>query len=156
MVCPFCLHAKTEVFNSRGSTRLNTVWRRRRCTACDGQFTTYESADPASLIVVKDKRTLTAFSHNRLQLTLLKCCDHRDDLDDCVPYLAATIEQKLIKMAAESKSPSITKDKLQQTTASTLKNYDPVAYIKFIGQHPELTNALRRALNNQLKSKKTV
>lgn len=148
MICPFCLHAKTEVFNSRGGTRLNTVWRRRRCTSCSGQFTTYESADPGSLLVVKDKKSLIAFSHNRLQLTLLRCCEHRNDIDDSVPYLAATIEQKLIKMAAESKAPSITKEELQHITADTLKNYDPVAYIKYVGQHPELTNKLRRALRS--------
>ena len=95
MICPFCLHAKTEVFNSRGGTRLNTVWRRRRCTSCSGQFTTYESADPGSLLVVKDKKSLIAFSHNRLQLTLLRCCEHRNDIDDSVPYLAA--DPRLLK-----------------------------------------------------------
>lgn len=148
MVCPFCLHKKTEVFNSRGGTRLNTVWRRRRCMACGGQFTTYESADPNSLLVVKDKTGLSQFSHNRLLLALLKCCDHRKDLDDSVPYLAATIEQKLIKLAATTKSPSISKDELQKAVADTLKAYDPIAYVKYIGQHPALSSALRRALES--------
>lgn len=151
MVCPFCLHKKTEVFNSRGGARLNQIWRRRRCTACGAQFTTYESADPGSILTVKDGKRLAPFSHSRLLLDLLRVCDHRDDLDESVPYLAATIEQKLFKAAGEALKLALDKTQIVETVSETLQAYDSVAYVKYIGRHQKNLSgaALRRALKRR-------
>jgi transcriptional repressor NrdR len=150
MVCPFCLHKKTNVYNSRRGSRLNITWRRRQCPACGGQFTTYESAEPGSILTVKEGQELSPFSHNALLLSILKACDHREDQDESVPYLSATIEQKLYKLHFSIKDKTITKHDIVQTAADVLKHYDPVAYVKYIGQYqmhidaPSIRRALRR------------
>lgn len=53
MVCIYC-SGETQVINSRPQKRLNNIWRRRKCTACEGIFTTSESPDlTSSLVVIK-------------------------------------------------------------------------------------------------------
>ena len=148
MVCPFCLHKRTDVFNSRKGSRLNVTWRRRRCPECGAQFTTYEGADPGSIISVKDGKEVVPFSHTKLLIELLKVCDHQTDVDESVPYIAATIEQKLYRKIAEAKSPAVNTPLITATVAETLQHYDPVAYVKYIGRHQKDLSAaeIRRAL----------
>jgi transcriptional regulator NrdR family protein len=88
------------------------------------------------------------FSHARLLLELLQVCDHRDDLEDSVPYLASTVEQKLYKLLAKAQEPAITRSELLTATSETLRHYDSVAYVKYIGMHQRNLDAatLRRAL----------
>lgn len=151
MVCPFCLHTKTDVFNSRKGTRLNSIWRRRRCPSCGAQFTTYESAEPSSIISIKNGKEIKPFSHTSLLIDLLQVCDHRDDKEESVPYLSGTIEQKLYHHIAEVKSPVVTPQLIYSVVAETLQNYDPVAYIKYIGKHQKDLSAanIRRALKRK-------
>ena len=148
MVCPFCLYKKTDVFNSRPGTRLNVIWRRRRCTQCGAQFTTYESADPGSILSIKDGRDIAPYSHSKLLLELAQVCDHRDDIDESVPYLAGTIEQKLFRKAGAAQELTITKADILSATLETLQHYDPVAYVKYVGRHQKNVSAatLRKAL----------
>jgi transcriptional repressor NrdR len=151
MVCPFCLHEKTKVYNSRRGSRLNVTWRRRQCEACGGQFTTYESAEPGSILMVRQDRTLVPFSHSDLLLSLLRACDHRQDLDESVPYLCGTIEQKLYKLQFAVKEKSVAKSDIVAAAAAALKNYDPVAYVKYIGRYQAQLDAptIRRALKRK-------
>lgn len=133
MVCPFCFHTKTNVYNSRQGDRLNSIWRRRRCGHCGAQFTTYESADPSSILIVKKQGQVLPFSHARLLLELMRVCDHRKDLDESVPYLAATIEQRLYRASADKKY--VNPEDIREAILATLKNYDSVAYINYLGRH---------------------
>jgi transcriptional repressor NrdR len=150
MVCPFCLHKKTNVYNSRQGARLNATWRRRQCPACGEQFTTHESADPGSILTVQEGNALTPFSHTTLLLSILKACDHRQDQDEAVPYVCETIEQKLYSLHFATKQKTISKQNIIQTAAEVLKRYDPVAYVKYIGRFqsqldaPSIRRALRR------------
>ena len=148
MVCPFCLHTKTNVYNSRRGTRLNETWRRRQCGACGGQFTTYERAEPGSILTVTQGRTPVPFSHHKLLLSVLRACDHRPDTDEAVPYLCQTIEQKLYAQAASASVKTITTDDITATTLATLQPYDPVAYVTYAGRHSASLDAtaIRRAL----------
>lgn len=147
MVCPFCLHKKTDVYNTRTGSRLNTTWRRRQCPKCNAQFTTYESADLKSLLCIKDGKRLLAYSPFKTLLKLIKACDHRRDLDESVPYLAATIEQKLLRAQADSNEKAISKVIVTSVIAETLKPYDAVAYVKFIGNQKHIgVTELRRSL----------
>ncbi|MGH8670470.1 MAG: transcriptional regulator NrdR, partial [Burkholderiales bacterium] len=45
MKCPFCGAEGTQVADSRVSEDGASVRRRRRCTACDKRFTTYEMVE---------------------------------------------------------------------------------------------------------------
>lgn len=49
MRCPYCLHEKTSVIETRESDE--TIRRRRQCALCHSRFTTYEVARAPGLIV---------------------------------------------------------------------------------------------------------
>ena len=53
MKCPFCNNADTQVIDSRVSEDGDTIRRRRRCTACERRFTTYERIELQMPTVVK-------------------------------------------------------------------------------------------------------
>jgi transcriptional repressor NrdR len=151
MVCPFCLNKKTNVYNSRQGARLNSTWRRRQCPACGEQFTTYESAEPGSILTIRVGHSLTPFSHIKLLLSILKACDHRQDQDESVPYVCDTIEQKLYKLHFSIKEKTISTYDIVHTAAGVLKQYDPVAYVKYIGRYDAGVDAssIRRALRRK-------
>lgn len=131
MVCPFCFYKKTRVYNTRGGTQLNAVWRRRECPNCTAQFTTYEKAAIDSILTIKEGKELIPFSHALLLLELVKVCDHREDLDKTVIYLADTIEQKLFRQLAKTENKIITRDDIFYAISKTLELYDPIAHIKY-------------------------
>ena len=147
MTCPFCLHKKTSVYNSRPTTRLNTTWRRRRCQACGREFTTRESADAESILHVDGKST-AAYSRARLTLSLLRICDHRADHGQAAYGLCDTIEQQLYRLAAASDN-TITKQQITDTALGVLKNFDTAAYVKYLALYSPNLDA--RTLKKHLK-----
>src|SRR3546814_19735231 len=70
MKCPFCSSFDTQVIDSRVSEEGDTIRRRRRCTACDRRFTTYERAELVMPAVVKRNGTRTEFDINELRASL--------------------------------------------------------------------------------------
>ena len=67
MKCPFCSCADTQVVDSRVSEEGDTIRRRRRCTACDRRFTTYERVDLMMPAIVKRNGTRTDFDPAKLR-----------------------------------------------------------------------------------------
>ncbi|MGH7196163.1 MAG: ATP cone domain-containing protein [Candidatus Saccharimonadales bacterium] len=147
MVCPFCLHEKTEVYNSRRTKKTNETWRRRRCLACKKEFTTREAADPKDIFVVERKDHREPFSKAKLLLSLLKVSDHRKDHGEAIFYLAVTIEQLLYKAAAAN-GQKITTQLIVETVLRVLKRFDTAAYVKYLSYHsPQLdVRSLKRFL----------
>lgn len=144
MVCPFCLHKKTDVYNTRGTTK--GVWRRRRCLNCGKAFTTQEHFDPSGIWkVLKGKKT-TAYSRAALSMSILRVCDHRTNQDDAAWYLFETVEQNLTPLLTDEQT--ITTDNIIETVAAILKRFDAAAYVKYLSYHQPALDArtLRRHL----------
>jgi transcriptional repressor NrdR len=138
MVCPFCLHKKTEVYNSRQTAKINATWRRRRCKSCGRSFTTRESADPESILRVGTAKRTGAYSRAKLTLSILSVCDHRADHGEAAYWLSDSIEQKLYRLATGENN-SITKKQIIHVVLETLKNFDAAAYVKYLTRYsPEL------------------
>ena len=146
MVCPFCLHKKTSVYNSRRTSKLNLTWRRRRCESCGREFTTRESADPHSILRVGTKRP-APYSRAKLTISLLRVSDHRADQGEAAYWLADTIEQKLYRLSTTANN-VVTKHQITKTTLDVLKNFDAAAYVKYLAYHsPNMdTRTLKRHL----------
>jgi len=147
MVCPFCLHKKTGVYNSRTARNGTVVWRRRRCLACKGTFTTEESFNPTSLWKIEKGDGVTPYSRSRLAHSIIKACDHRKNIEDRVLYLAQTVENNLLPKAVQKKLTLSASDILTMT-AKVLKTFDATAYIKYLSYHnPQMdTPTLRKQL----------
>lgn len=134
MVCPFCLHKKTNVYNSRSTQRLNATWRRRRCEACKREFTTRENAEPESILKVGTVKKPRPYSRAKITLSILRVCDHRTDHGEAVYWLVDAIEQNLYR-AASGANNLVSKKTITNTILNTLKKFDTTAYIKYLTAH---------------------
>lgn len=140
MVCLYCM-GETEVYNSRSKRRSATVWRRRRCKACVAQFTTLETPDlQTSLLIRHEGGTLKAFSRDRLFLSLYKSLGHRDNALDDATALTATVLAKILR-GSVTESGILEATVLAKTSYSTLRRYDPLAAHTYKAYHQK---ALRR------------
>lgn len=134
MVCPFCLHKKTSVYNSRQTAKLNATWRRRRCESCDRTFTTRESSDPESILQVGTVKRSKPYSRAKLTISILSVCDHRTDHGEAAYWLCDTIEQKLYRQAAGTNN-TVTKHHITNEVLDVLKRFDAGAYVKYLTRY---------------------
>ena len=147
MVCPFCLHKKSEIYNSRSTGGGAAVWRRRRCLHCHKAFTTQENFDPSGIWTVTNGKTNIKYSRAKLAMSLLRACDHRVNQDDAAWYLFEAVEQQLYPVAA-AHAQKITVQDVTNKAAEILKRFDAAAYVKYISYHQPTMDArtLRRHL----------
>lgn len=132
MVCPFCLHKKSEVFNTRSTKNNTTIWRRRRCMACRKIFTTHEVIVLDGILRVKNKSKKTVpYSKTKLLTSLLKSLDHRPNVDTAIWYIANLAEQQLLPIASKQQG-VIEVGQIFDICSQILKRYDGAAYIKYI------------------------
>lgn len=151
MICPFCLHKKTDIYNSRSTNKGSTVWRRRRCLQCQNVFTTQESFNPSDIWKVNNVNKKAPYSRARLAISLIKACDHRQDAESKVWYLFEGIEQQLLPIAARNNQLITTSD-IAKVAADILKNFDATAYVKYISHHQPIMDA--RMLRKHLRDKR--
>ncbi len=147
MVCPFCLHEKTSVYNSRSTANATQIWRRRRCLRCEKAFTTQEAFNPSGIWKVKRAEKTVSYSRPQLALSVIKACDHRQDIESTVWYLFEGIERRLLPIAAADNLVLQMSD-ITSVTASILKNFDATAYVKYLSFHQPAMDAttLRKQL----------
>jgi transcriptional repressor NrdR len=120
---------------------------------CKRQFTTYENADPADILAVKQGNKLTKFSHYKLLLSLWKACSHRQDLEEAVPYLTSNVEQQLYKHLSSLGGQTISKQDISAVVKKVLHGFDKVAYVKYASVHQ--TGSKDPALNRLLRKTKS-
>lgn len=129
MFCPVCGHQETKVIDSRLAPEGDKVRRRRECLnpACASRFTTYEVAEIALPVVVKQSGNREQFSQAKLRAGLLRAVEKRPVSIDTVNQLIDSIEQNL-RHHGEREVPS---KLIGQWVMDGLKDIDHVAYIRF-------------------------
>lgn len=132
MICIYCAH-DTRVINSRHQKRANSVWRRRQCLECEGVFTTLETPELASAMIVKKATALEPFSRDKLFISVYDSLRHRSDALSASTELTRTIIGKLLP---QSVSATLTIQQITETTASVLGNFDPIAHTHYTAFHP--------------------
>ncbi|HSX05080.1 MAG TPA: hypothetical protein VLF69_01265 [Candidatus Saccharimonadales bacterium] len=132
MVCIYCA-SPTHVTNSRPQKRLQQVWRRRLCSKCGAIFTSIESADLSSSLVVRHTDgSVAPFSRDRLFLSVLKAVGHRTAPTNDAGALTATIIGKLLQM---HDSAAISPGQITTTALAVLKNFDQAAATQYQAYH---------------------
>lgn len=146
MICPFCLHKKTEIYNTRSTNDGQTVWRRRRCLQCHKAFTSEEAFRADRVWKVNNINKLSNYSRGRLALSILKSCDHRKD-DDRIWYMVEAVERKLLTIAAKNNG-TLNVGDIIDSVSGILKNFDAAAYVKYLSYHqnPRDLKTLRQQL----------
>ncbi len=127
MRCPFCNHADTQVVETRDSDEGDAIRRRRKCPACDRRFTTYERADIAMPVVVKEDGSRVEFMPAKLrasmQLALRKRPVSIEQVDDAMERI-----QEQLLGSGQREVPS---SRLGELIMRELKRIDKVAYVRF-------------------------
>lgn len=127
MKCPFCNGSDTQVIDSRVSEEGDTIRRRRRCTACERRFTTYERVELSMPAVVKRNGTRTEFDLEKLRGSLKLALRKRPVSTEQVDAAVARIEENLLTSGKREVSTGY----LGELVMNELIKLDQVAYVRF-------------------------
>lgn len=127
MRCPFCANADTQVAETRESDEGDVIRRRRRCSACDKRFTTYERAELAMPAVVKKDGSRSEFDRTKIRASMLLALRKRPVSTDQVDAALGRIEEKMLATAANE----VPSAKIGEMVMRELKKLDKVAYVRF-------------------------
>ncbi|NGM85683.1 transcriptional repressor NrdR [Parapusillimonas sp. SGNA-6] len=127
MKCPFCSSFDTQVIDSRVSEEGDTIRRRRRCTACERRFTTYERVELVMPAVVKRNGTRVEFDVHKLRGSLNLALRKRPVSTEDVDAAVARIEETLLLSGLRE----VGSGYLGELVMNELKRLDQVAYVRF-------------------------
>ncbi|MGB6102944.1 MAG: transcriptional regulator NrdR [Pusillimonas sp.] len=127
MKCPFCSSFDTQVIDSRVSEEGDTIRRRRRCTACDRRFTTYERVELVMPAVVKRNGTRVEFDIDKLRASLKLALRKRPVGTEDVDAAVARIEESLLVSGLRE----VDSGYVGELVMNELRKLDQVAYVRF-------------------------
>lgn len=107
--------------------------RRRRCSACDKRFTTYERAELSMPMVVKKNGVRVEFSRDKLRASMTLALRKRNVSVDLIDAALARIEEQVFSMGASEVSTT----RLGELVMRELKRLDKVAYVRFASVYRE-------------------
>ena len=127
MKCPFCGSADTQVIDSRVSEAGDSIRRRRRCTACQKRFTTYETVELRLPQVVKSNGNRAEFDRERLRVGFARALHKRPVPTEFVDAAIDRIVQRVLSLGERE----IQSRRLGEMVMEELYKLDKVAYIRF-------------------------
>lgn len=127
MHCPYCGTKESEVVETRESSDMDTIRRRRACLSCAKRFTTYERIENITLVVIKRDNRREQFSREKLKRGLLKACDKTIIPVEIIEKMLTEIERELRSQG----SLEVESKLIGEMVAKRLKKLDKVAYIRF-------------------------
>lgn len=127
MHCPYCGNKQSEVVETRESSDMDTIRRRRSCTACGKRYTTYERIENVQLVVIKRDNRREQFGREKLKNGLLKACDKTIIPTEVIETMVTEIERELRSLG----SLEVESKMIGEMVAKRLKKLDKVAYIRF-------------------------
>ena len=130
MKCPACGFSKSEVIDSRPVTESNSIRRRRECTACQKRFTTFETIESISIIVVKKNGGKELFDKQKLLTGVLKATQKR-------PVDAIVLVNEIEAELQNTLRQEVTSTELGEIVMRKLKELDEVAYVRFASVYRE-------------------
>lgn len=126
MRCPFCHHQDLKVIDSRESSELNAIRRRRECLECLRRFTTFETVELTVQVHKRDGR-YEEFQQQKLINGLEAACRHTAISHDQVIALATQITEDLLQQQIHV----ISTTALGEIVMKHLQALNEVAYIRF-------------------------
>jgi transcriptional repressor NrdR len=113
--------------DSRVSEEGDTIRRRRRCTACDRRFTTYERVDLMMPAVVKRNGTRADFDPAKLRASMALALRKRPVSASAVDAAVARIQERLLTSGKRE----VTSGHIGELVMAELRQLDQVAYVRF-------------------------
>jgi transcriptional regulator NrdR family protein len=122
------------VTNSRLQRRANQIWRRRRCKTCRNDFTTHETVDLSSSVVVRHgPKDLRPFMRDKLLISVFESCKHRPNAIEDASALTQTIVGILRGYLQDS---VLERDALVTIATAVLERFDRSAATIYSAYHP--------------------
>ena len=127
MKCPYCKYTESKVIDSRPTVDGESIRRRRICQQCGKRFTTYETIESLSLMVIKKDGSRQQYDREKLMRGILKACQKRPVTKAQMDDLLSNIEKELYDQQEDEVS-SMT---IGEMVVERLIDIDEVAYIRF-------------------------
>ncbi len=127
MKCPICGHLESKVLDSRPANEGASIRRRRECLACQKRFTTFETIEIVSFMVVKKDKTRELFDRSKVKKGIVRACEKRPVTMEQIETAVSEIEQQLLS-SMRSEIPST---EIGELVMDKLKDLDEVAYVRF-------------------------
>lgn len=127
MRCPFCGHLDTQVIETRESEEGDAIRRRRRCTACDKRFTTYERPEIEFPAIVKRDGSRADYVRGKLRGSMILALRKRPVTIQALDDAVNAIENRL----RQSGERELASTQLGEWVMAALRKLDKVAYVRF-------------------------
>ena len=152
MKCPICGHLESKVLDSRPSNEGASIRRRRECLACQKRFTTFETIEIMSFMVVKKDKTRELFDRSKVKKGIVRACEKRPVTMEQIETAVSEIEQSLLSTMRSE----ISSTEVGELVMDKLKNLDEVAYVRFASVYRQFKDitTFRDELNKLLDSAK--
>lgn len=127
MKCPACNHLESKVLDSRPSADGTSIRRRRECLACQKRFTTFETIENMSFVVVKKNGNRELFDRSKILRGMVRACEKRPVSMKQIEGAVSDIETYL-QSTMRSEIPS---SEVGELVMNKLKELDEVSYVRF-------------------------
>ena len=151
MKCPYCGYLESKVVDSRPADEGASIRRRRECLSCHKRFTTYETVESLTLMVVKKDGSRQSFDRSKVLSGLIRACEKRPVPYQSMEALVAEIEQVLQNQMDRE----ISSAQIGELVMERLKKLDEVAYVRFASVYRQFKdiNTFMTELNKLLGDK---
>lgn len=137
MKCPFCGTDDDRVLDSRPAREGLAVRRRRECSNCGNRFTTYESVERASLMVIKRDGVREPYDREKLLRGVMLACRKRPVDREAMDRLVDAVETRL----GEDCRVEVASSELGEFVLQQLRSMDAVAYVRFASVYRKFDTA---------------
>ncbi len=137
MRCPFCSSPDTQVIDSRVLEAGDSIRRRRKCSACEKRFTTYETVELRMPQVVKSDGSRADFDVQKIRVGFQRALHKRP-----VPteFVDAAIHRIVQQMLSRGEREVPARD-VGEMVMQELYKLDKVAYIRFASVYRSFQDA---------------
>ena len=127
MKCPSCGHPESKVLDSRPANEGVSIRRRRECLNCQKRFTTFETIESVSFMVVKKDKTRESFDRMKILNGIVRAGEKRPVTMHQMETAVGDIEQTLQATMRNE----ISSTEIGELVMDKLKELDEVAYVRF-------------------------
>src|SRR5580693_6649050 len=104
MRCPFCAQLDSKVIDSRTSTAVDVIRRRRECEGCARRFTSRERVEDVLPVVVKKGGERQPFDREKVLRGVRLACNKRPVAMDRIERFIDDLERELVETEAKEVS----------------------------------------------------
>lgn len=130
MKCPGCGYFESKVIDSRPTAEGNSIRRRRECLACQKRFTTFETIETPTIIVIKKNGGKELFDKQKLLSGVLKATQKR-------PVDAVTLVDEVEAELQNTLREEVSSMEIGEMVMRKLKERDEVSYVRFASVYRE-------------------